>query len=103
MIKRIAIILLIILPIGTISYAETKNYRLTYALEAAYHIGMAQSYHETSRQLPSGSVSDRKKMDAAYHATMANNYLKLLDLRSSEKHSIDTDSRAVLESIVENK
>jgi hypothetical protein len=86
---------------GGVPDRSSINYRHEYAKMIKYHMYAAENYKNGSfNSLIVGTDAEMQYMrKAIYHATMANNYLKLLDLRSSEHHSVDTSTKGVLESI----
>jgi hypothetical protein len=96
--KYLLPILLIIGLFGS-ALADDTNYRREYAIKAELHMHHAGVYRTGADVQKFQSARIEYLQKATYHAVMANNYLKLLDLRSSEKHSIDTDTKEVLESI----
>lgn len=80
-------------PIEASASSNMEDSRYRHAMQAKHHMQAAKIYRDNSFHMDiiDSGAEDQYMRKAIYHSTMASNYLKLLDLRSSQKHSIGMD------------
>ncbi len=92
---RIKLGIIFIMLVGMLAYSGTAfgdSTRESYAQDANYHMHKAKNM----RDLASRTGDDHFVLLAIYHATMAANKLKLVELLSSKTGPIDSATRRAL-------
>jgi len=92
MYKYILCILLAIVIAGSVSLVSAESTTTGHAAEYRYHMARA----EFLEGIGSRTGDDHYLIKAVYHATMAANHLKMVEILSSQNLSLDQPTKNVL-------